>query len=275
VTPGVSPSLCFNDEMAGKNPLVKPLNKLKDTALGAISDPKGTADKVVEQAKGAASLGKMVAEGVAGEVVSRARGRKPSDAPRAESAPAQPATAPPTKKQGDPVAPTVRSAAPSPAAPSPAAPSPAEPPVDRADKRAAQKVTPADVAKKTAKKAPAKKTPAKKAPAQKAATKKAAAKKAPVKKAAAKTPAKKAAQGSPGDKLPPRKRTASAAEVAEGGPGVETPVGTTGAAPGSNPDTAESDLQQPGTEGIVEPGTAKEIAKEAERGRRGAQGNAG
>lgn len=251
--------LCFNDEMARKNPLVKPLSKLKDTALGAISDPKGTADKVVEQAKGAASLGKMVAEGVAGEVVARTRGRKASDAPRAETAPAQPATAPPTKKQGDPLVPTAKSAE----------PSPAEPPLDKADKPAAKKATPADVAKKAAKKAPAKKA-ANKSPA-----KKTSAKTAAKKTAAKKAPAKKTAQGSPGDKLPPRKRAKTAAEVAEGGSGVETPVGTTGAAPGSNPDTAESDLQQPGTEGIVEPGTAKQVAKEAERGRRGAEGNAG
>jgi DNA-binding protein HU-beta len=239
--------------MAAKNPLAKPLNKLKDTAVGAISDPKGTADKVVEQAKGAASVGRMVAEGVVGEVASRARRRRASDAPKAEPTPAQPATAPPTKKQGDPVAPAEEPAR-----------SPGEPQVDEEAAAAAQKVTPADVAKKAAKKAPAKKTAKKTA-------KKPAAKQAPAKKA----PAKKGGQGSPGDKLPPRKRTASAAEVADGGPGVETPVGTTGAAPARNPDTAESDLQQPGTEEIVERGTAKKIAKEAERGRRAAEGNAG
>jgi hypothetical protein len=237
--------------MAPKNPLSKPLNKLKDTALGAISDPKGTADKVVEQAKGAASLGKMVAEGVAEEVVSRTRGRRGSDAPKAETPPAEPA-GPPVKKHGDTVTDIDE-----------AAPSPGEPEVDADDTAAAQNATPADVAKKVAKKAPAKKA-TKKAPAKKAA------KKAPAKKAAKKAPAK-TAPGSPGDKLPPRRRTPSAAEVAEGGPGVETPVGTTGAAPATNPDTAESDLQQPGTEGIVEPSTAKKIAKEAERGRRAAE----
>ena len=36
--------------MAPKNPLSSPLHKLKDTALGALKDPKGTAEKAVEQA---------------------------------------------------------------------------------------------------------------------------------------------------------------------------------------------------------------------------------
>jgi hypothetical protein len=71
--------------MAPKNPLSSPINKLKDTALGALKDPKGAAGKAVEQAKGTAALGRMVAEGVAGQVVSRARGRKSADAPHAES----------------------------------------------------------------------------------------------------------------------------------------------------------------------------------------------
>lgn len=45
---------------------------------------------------------------------------------------------------------------------------------------------------------------------------------------------------------------------------IETPVGTTGAGVGSNPDTAEADLQQPGTEPLIDPGTAKAIRSEAE-----------
>ena len=45
--------------------------------------------------------------------------------------------------------------------------------------------------------------------------------------------------------------------------GVETPVGTTGAAAASNPDTAEADLQQPGTEPLLDPATAKAIRSEA------------
>ncbi|HET6167461.1 MAG TPA: hypothetical protein VFE07_11590 [Marmoricola sp.] len=46
---------------------------------------------------------------------------------------------------------------------------------------------------------------------------------------------------------------------------VETPVGTTGAGAGYNPDTAEADLQQPGTEPLLDPGTAKAIRSESAR----------
>ena len=45
---------------------------------------------------------------------------------------------------------------------------------------------------------------------------------------------------------------------------IETPVGTTGAGAGSNPDTAEADLQQPGTEPLLDPGTVKSVLKESE-----------
>ena len=55
--------------------------------------------------------------------------------------------------------------------------------------------------------------------------------------------------------------------------GVTTPVGTTGAAPGYNPSTAESDLQQPGTEQIMEARTTKRIKTEADMMRKAAQRN--
>lgn len=45
---------------------------------------------------------------------------------------------------------------------------------------------------------------------------------------------------------------------------VITPVGTTGAGPAVNPDTTESDLQQPGTEPLMDPATTKRIKREAE-----------
>ena len=45
---------------------------------------------------------------------------------------------------------------------------------------------------------------------------------------------------------------------------IETPVGTTGADVGFNPDTAEADLQQPDTEPLLDPSTAKAIRSEAE-----------
>ena len=67
-----------------------------------------------------------------------------------------------------------------------------------------------------------------------------------------------------------------AEEVAEALPGgdldLETPVGTTGADVGHNPDTAESDLQQPGTAPGVEPGLASSVLKDEERGRAAASG---
>jgi hypothetical protein len=55
-------------------------------------------------------------------------------------------------------------------------------------------------------------------------------------------------------------------EDAANGPDVdiETPVATTGAGAGSNPDTAEADLQQPGTEPLLDPGTVKSVLKESE-----------
>jgi len=45
---------------------------------------------------------------------------------------------------------------------------------------------------------------------------------------------------------------------------VVTPVGTTGAGPAVNPDTTESDLQQPGTEPLMDPSTTKRIKRETE-----------
>jgi hypothetical protein len=45
---------------------------------------------------------------------------------------------------------------------------------------------------------------------------------------------------------------------------IETPVGTTGAGVGHNPDTAEADLQQPLTQPLLDPGVAKAIRSESE-----------
>jgi hypothetical protein len=55
--------------------------------------------------------------------------------------------------------------------------------------------------------------------------------------------------------------------------GVTTPVGTTGAGPAYNPSTAEADLQQPGTEEIMEPSTTKRIKSEADMMRKAAERN--
>jgi hypothetical protein len=45
---------------------------------------------------------------------------------------------------------------------------------------------------------------------------------------------------------------------------IETPVGTTGADVGFNPDTAEADLQQPDTPPLLDPGTLHAIESESE-----------
>jgi hypothetical protein len=67
-----------------------------------------------------------------------------------------------------------------------------------------------------------------------------------------------------------------AAEVAdEPDIGIETPVGTTGASAGFNPDTAETDLQQPGTEPLLDPATAKAIRSESEMMRKDAERDPG
>jgi hypothetical protein len=104
-----------------------------------------------------------------------------------------------------------------------------------------------DPIKPAAKKAPVKKTAAKKT-----------AKKAPAKKTAAKKTAKKA----------PAKTAAELAAVEDSS--VETPVGTTGADPAFNPDTTESDLQQVGTEPLMDPSLTRAVRSEAETGARGA-----
>ena len=76
--------------------------------------------------------------------------------------------------------------------------------------------------------------------------------------------------------LQPAEQAEIAEEVAEAMPGgdldLETPVGTTGADVGWNPDTAEADLQQPETAPGIDPGLTSSILKEEERGRAAASG---
>jgi ParB-like chromosome segregation protein Spo0J len=113
-----------------------------------------------------------------------------------------------------------------------------------------------------------------KAPARKkTAAKKPAAKKPA--KAAAKKPTKKTAAPS-APSAPPKKAPPSAAEVAAGEDSeVTTPVGTTGADVATNPDTTETDLQEPGTEPLMDPGTVKAVASEAETLQKGADTDKG
>ena len=89
--------------------------------------------------------------------------------------------------------------------------------------------------------APAKKTPAKKA------TKKPAAKKAPSARAATAGPA-----------------LSQDAREAAGDDDVRTPSGIPAADEAYNPDTAETDLHQPGTEPLMDPATVKSVKSETE-----------
>lgn len=56
---------------------------------------------------------------------------------------------------------------------------------------------------------------------------------------------------------------------------VTTPAGTTGADVGHNPDTAETGLEQPGTEPLMDPSTTKAVASEADVLRRAADPDKG
>jgi hypothetical protein len=89
--------------------------------------------------------------------------------------------------------------------------------------------------------APAKKTPAKKA------TKKPAAKKAPSARAATAGPA-----------------LSRADREAAGDDDLRTPSGIPAADEAYNPDTAETDLHQPGTEPLMDPATVKSVKSETE-----------
>ena len=54
---------------------------------------------------------------------------------------------------------------------------------------------------------------------------------------------------------------------------IATPVGTTGADVGFNPDTAEADLQQPGTPPVLDPAVVSEVESESETLRKAAERN--
>jgi hypothetical protein len=108
------------------------------------------------------------------------------------------------------------------------------------------------VEKATARKAPTKKAPARKAPARKSAAKK----KAPSRKAAVVAPALGLTEAEAEDVL-------------------RTPSGIPAAADGTNPDTTETDLHQPGTEPLMDPATVKAVKSESEVLRRAADTDKG
>lgn len=97
-----------------------------------------------------------------------------------------------------------------------------------------------------ARKAPASKAPPRKTATTKSATTKGAAQKAPSARAATIAPA----------------LSLTEEEVTEDA--VRTPSGIPAADEGHNPDTAETDLHQPGTEPLMDPATVKSIKSEAE-----------
>jgi hypothetical protein len=209
-----------------------PLQKIQDVVVGtvrsAVTHPVDTAGKAVHQVRGTFALGRSVAGAATKSATHRAASAAGSVATRVPGV----------------GSPTVQPSAPVPGPDQPVEASPAD------VARIVEKKAPA------AKKAPARKAPAGKAPATKAASSPGAklpAKKAPAKKAPAKkTPAKKTAP-------------LSAAEVLEdAATEVTTPVGTTGADVATNPSTTDTDLQQPGTEPLLDPSLTKAVASEAD-----------
>lgn len=232
--------------MASKNPL----GKIAGAAVGSLKDPVGTAGKILGQAKGSAAFGLTVL-GRAAETASAVLAQRHEEAeeePTLRSAPDvnEPAhtVTPPAKRPGP--AAKKSTAAKAPAKKAPAKKAPAK----KATAGAEPAATPEDLARRTTGE------PAKKA-AKKTTAKKTAAAKEPAKKTTAKRP--------PTKKAPPK----TAEQVATGqGEDVDTPAGTPGAGRATNPDTAEHDLDQPGTEGLMEESTASEsetLRKAAER----------
>jgi hypothetical protein len=111
---------------------------------------------------------------------------------------------------------------------------------------------------------PASPAPATKGPAKKAATKKAPAKKSPARKTAAKkAPSARAATAGPA-----LSRTERESVEADD---LRTPSGIPAADEAHNPDTAETDLHQPGTEPLMDPATVKAAKSEAEVMQRAAE----
>ena len=123
---------------------------------------------------------------------------------------------------------------------------PAAPPAAPERRYRDERDTRATLVEPTARKAPAKKAQATKAPAKKAPARKATAKKAPSARAATVAPA------------------LSQPEAAIEEDDIRTPSGIPAADEGYNPDTAETDLHQPGTEPLMDPATVKSIKSEAE-----------
>jgi hypothetical protein len=187
---------------------INPLGKIKDVALGTLLHPVGTAGKAVEQAKGTAAIGRMVAGQVTRAAASVAVDTvggvaKRAGVPGQRSAPAEPST-PSSERRTRGDEPNLRAvpavnepahtAAPSARPVSKAAKTAVAEPVAESTKNHGDLLEPVqDAVKKaptktaSAKRAASKKAPATKAPAKKATAKKATANKATAKKTVAKT----------------------------------------------------------------------------------------
>ena len=270
-------------------------------AAGAARNPVGTAGQALGLAKGAVATGMTVAEGVAHVAADRLRARQGKGAEKVHVSPDKAAE---TEQSGQPKA-DEQEAAPQSTAKKAAKKAPA------AAKKAgaAAKKAAEDTAKKAAGGTAKKAAPAKKSggPAKKASPKKSAASGPPEPQIVLAEPAPPAEppidiveqvlaaegqqQPTAGHATEPKAASrdethgeaamqrAEFDEIAEeqaealatGQVDIETPVGTTGADVGHNPDTAEADLQQPATEPLVDPATTKEIKSEATTGRKAAR----
>ncbi|MCY4725603.1 hypothetical protein NYO98_04870 [Nocardioides sp. STR2] len=163
--------------------------------------------------------------------------------------------------------------------PTPPAPWPADRPasteVDPVTGAGRSSTSGPDTALDTAPEAPpvtvpaAKKAPAKKAPAKKAAAKKGAARKTAPRRASSEQAAV----------LAPALGLSEAEVEAELDAGttddITTPSGIPAAGEGVNPDTTETDLHQPGTEPLMDPGTVKSVASESQMLQRAADTDKG
>ena len=244
---------------------------LAGAAVGAVKHPVGTAGEAISKAKGVVSAGTAVGTAVAGSVVGKVRGGAATKDPAG-------AVKETVDKAADAAKETTARAA--------------EATKTTTDKAAGAAATAKQTAKKAAKKAPAKKSPAKKPAGRKAAPKRqpqvVLAEPAPPLEPPIDVVGQALAAEAQEDRLGAGRATeprgasrdeehgeaalqrAEAIEIMEeiaeasdlGQVGIETPVGTTGADVGNNPDTAEADLQQPGTEPLLDPSLTKAVKSE-------------
>jgi hypothetical protein len=268
---------------------------LAGAAVSAARKPLETTARAVELAKGVVSTGAAAAEGLAQHAADRMRSHQAppvkqsqpagQSEPQADPGEARPAEADEASQDTEqPVEPAVKKGAKKAAEKAPA-------------KKAAAKKAPAKktAAKKTTKKAPAKAaepTPADDGP-QLVLREPAPPEEPPIDVVGQALAAEAQEEPHAGRAGEPRAASrdeehgeaalqrAEADEIAleteEALPGgdvdVTTPVGTTGAGAGYNPDTAEADLQQPQTEPVVDPALTKTVKSTQRTGKKASTKN--